>query len=355
IRGMSARAFSLADELPVLEDETSIEIAPSDTRFRLELSVRPDGPMAYYQVDVDASGTRETDGALSESGLLFTGSGYGMVEDQASEAYVEVFLEDVVPLVTIEELSDGALVSWSRVSGAESYRVREVRSGGTSDSLTTALSLFVPFDPGLEARSYRVQSVLVDGRASAFGEERSVGFEAGFGQLELTVVDARTSLPLSGASVQLGDASTTTNEAGFARLDGLPAGVQTLFVTLEGYLSASRNVTITAGTTTPVTVALSPPAVGGYRIVLTWGEVPFDLDAHLRTPLIDGVSYEVYYAFLGSETEAPFAQLDADDTESFGPETVTIAQSLAGTYSYFVYNYSEDPAIAGSGAQVELY
>src|SRR5665811_1036008 len=90
-----------------------------------------------------------------------------------------------------------------------------------------------------------------------------------------------------------------------------------------------------------------------YRIVLTWGAAPSDLDSHLWLP--EATPYHVYYANQGTTTAFPWAELDRDDTSSYGPETITLANVLAGTYSYAVYNYSGGSPLTSSGAVVELY
>jgi hypothetical protein len=89
--------------------------------------------------------------------------------------------------------------------------------------------------------------------------------------------------------------------------------------------------------------------------VLTWGANPRDLDSHLLTPSIGGTTYHVYYSNKGSSTSPPYARLDVDDTDGYGPETLTIYQLYAGTYHYYVYRFAGTGTIAGSGAQVKIY
>ena len=85
---------------------------------------------------------------------------------------------------------------------------------------------------------------------------------------------------------------------------------------------------------------------------LTWGLNPRDLDSYLITPS----GFRVYYSTPGSLTTSPFANLDVDDTTSFGPEVVTISRLMVGTYKYAVNNYSGqgNGFIGASGARVEL-
>jgi len=94
------------------------------------------------------------------------------------------------------------------------------------------------------------------------------------------------------------------------------------------------------------------PLAHGVSIKLTWGERPYDVDSHLFAP--DGS--HVYYGNEGSLTAAPFANLDIDDIDSFGPEFVTLSRLMVGTYRYAVHNYSEtfNPGMTGSPVRVEL-
>lgn len=89
--------------------------------------------------------------------------------------------------------------------------------------------------------------------------------------------------------------------------------------------------------------------------VLRWGETPRDLDSHLTIPTTPDRSH-VYYSQRGSLTASPYAELDTDDTSSFGPEIITVTRALQGTYRYCVNNFSGQAAggIEDSGAEVTL-
>lgn len=71
-------------------------------------------------------------------------------------------------------------------------------------------------------------------------------------------------------------------------------------------------------------------------IRLTWGELPYDVDSHLVTPSGD----HIYFSNEGSLSSAPFANLDVDDTLSYGPEFITVRKLMVGRYHYGVHNYS---------------
>jgi hypothetical protein len=77
------------------------------------------------------------------------------------------------------------------------------------------------------------------------------------------------------------------------------------------------------------------------RIVLTWGLNPSDLDSHLTGPAIGGDRFHVYFVNRTySEGGVTYAELDVDDVSSFGPETISIYEQIAGTYRYSVHDYT---------------
>ena len=93
------------------------------------------------------------------------------------------------------------------------------------------------------------------------------------------------------------------------------------------------------------------------RISLSWGPSPSDLDSHFV-----GDGFHVYY---GDETAFDddgklLVDLDRDDTDSFGPEIITLHERKPGTYYYYVHDFTDgDDAYAGqlgsSGAVVRVY
>ncbi|MCI5208646.1 MAG: hypothetical protein D3910_07595, partial [Candidatus Electrothrix sp. ATG2] len=92
------------------------------------------------------------------------------------------------------------------------------------------------------------------------------------------------------------------------------------------------------------------------RIILTWGENPADLESHLTAPNETGCRYHCYYW----NKTIPNASLDLDDRDSYGPETITITETAAGTYRYYVHDFTNRNNInsrwlALSGAEVKVY
>lgn len=89
------------------------------------------------------------------------------------------------------------------------------------------------------------------------------------------------------------------------------------------------------------------------RITLTWGSTPRDLDAHLITP----TQAHILYNSRGSQSSAPYAQLDVDDQNGGGPENISIyrfVSSSGRSYKYYIYNWSNERNLAGCGARVSV-
>lgn len=100
--------------------------------------------------------------------------------------------------------------------------------------------------------------------------------------------------------------------------------------------------------------ALSPVLndLNSMRIVLNWGQKPDDLDSHL--------SYADQHIFWRKK-QGIQANLDVDDTNSYGPETITIDKRLNNQYYvYSVHNFSfrDQPnsnSLTNSQAKVMVY
>jgi uncharacterized protein YfaP (DUF2135 family) len=93
-------------------------------------------------------------------------------------------------------------------------------------------------------------------------------------------------------------------------------------------------------------------------IRLDWGTQPSDLDSHLSGPTPAGARFHCFFV---TRTPVPYVELDVDDVDAFGPETITIRRTppsaagsfVAGDYHYWVHNYT-GTTFAGSGASVAL-
>lgn len=150
-----------------------------------------------------------------------------------------------------------------------------------------------------------------------------------------------------------GTSSVYTDAAGNFALPIRADSQATITAVAAGRLTNTvRNEPSTVDIAWTECLALSQVGAGGITMKLTWGALPGDLDSHLVTPSGE----EIYYSSQGALTAAPFANLDVDDTDSYGPEVVTVTRLMVGTYKYTVHNYDgySGGPIAQSGARVEL-
>lgn len=159
-------------------------------------------------------------------------------------------------------------------------------------------------------------------------------------------------------------ASYITSEDGSYTSNELSSGYYTLeFVDLRGlesshtYATSYSNVSIEGNSNTICDMIISGGLMldSTMRVVLTWGEVPRDLDSHLKVSVSTG-QYHIYYS--NKTPSGAQANLDVDDVSSYGPETVTVTEFYEnGIYHYFVHNYTGGGSnvLSNSGATVKVY
>lgn len=170
--------------------------------------------------------------------------------------------------------------------------------------------------------------------------------------LSATIKDQK----ISGASIILQkngeqSVSAVTDAQGQANFDAglLGDSASLIIIKKDGYSNLVAKCPC-AG----LTYALSPVMqnLDGLRVVLTWGDTPKDLDSHIAYP----GSHIYWRSRRGAD-----ANLDVDDTNGFGPETVTLERKHQGeTYVYAVHDYTDrnDPstsALSASQAKVFVY
>lgn len=187
------------------------------------------------------------------------------------------------------------------------------------------------------------------------------------GSVSGTVRDVMTLAPIGSATVTLRFGAnistedvvqeTMTGSNGVFEFRDLIAGTFTAYFEADGYADDFLIIPVQGGVSrSGFDMSLNPElSSAGYRIVLSWGASPTDLDAHLFTPPISGVPHHVFYLNRGATDRPPFAFLDVDDITSYGPETITIMQVFPGEYVYGVHQYSLSGSLTLSNAQVALY
>lgn len=152
-------------------------------------------------------------------------------------------------------------------------------------------------------------------------------------------------------------AAVTTDADGRYELT-LPLGSYTVLASKEGCIPASFNIVATLDGTGNQNGSITPVAGDNvYRLVLTWGERPGDLDSHVVGTDSEGRPFHVSIVTGGLPGPGGtyICVLDVDDTNGYGPETVSLDPQEDRTYYYYVQQYSEDGAMSTSGASVQVY
>lgn len=193
------------------------------------------------------------------------------------------------------------------------------------------------------------------------------------------ITDAVSGDPVSGVTLKLRSGwnapdeadvikTLTTDEYGeflydtttvFGVIWGLQSGCYSLTASKEDYATMRFNLIVLPNEVTENQNATISPVLSDdeYRIVLRWGETPRDLDSHYNAVTMSGRREHVYYSDMEGET----ANLDTDDTTSYGPETITVTgfEQLKNGFTYSVHDFTNEgyeycTELSSSGAYVTL-
>ncbi len=94
---------------------------------------------------------------------------------------------------------------------------------------------------------------------------------------------------------------------------------------------------------------------GEIRIVLEWGATPTDLDTYVSGITSTGKSFNVFFGNKTySENGEEIVNLDVDDTNGYGPETLTISDT-GSEFKYWVEDFTSSGTMSESGATVKVY
>jgi hypothetical protein len=170
--------------------------------------------------------------------------------------------------------------------------------------------------------------------------------------------DALSGDPVEGANIMIENVGTfSTDSAGRVMFPKRPDGMLKAIFKKQGYISAVINIDVAAETILRNRFLVSPAMnIDQFRVVLAWDQQPEDLDAHF----IKSNSYHISYRNTRVLNDGT-GQLDRDDMDGFGPETITVAQlNPESEYTFFVHNYSakvnpSSPSLSSSKATVWVY
>ncbi|MCF8230305.1 MAG: S8 family serine peptidase [Bacteroidales bacterium] len=358
-------------------------------------NVNPDGP--YVGVDENNyDGTlyfgNHTDGftEMSEYDYYYVGSHEAYIEYNDGSQRNETILSPVSVQANASKLSSSGEFSFDAKSGKLESQERgflNYRIYRNGSFLGTATQTnYSDVLPQTGTYAYTVTANYDEGESDPAGPV-SVTWSGGGSTVTVSglVKDATTGGPVADALVTIAGLSDYSDSQGNYSISDVPSGALTAdysanpqwgvvpltvqFTDLSGYgkqtLTCSKagyvtyeddHVSVPPDIPLNYDINLSPQlSTGEMRFVLSWQATPPDLDLHLLTPDIEGTNYHIYWDEMGSADQPPYATLDTDEMEGFGPETITIVQMFGGTYKVYVHQYDEDAPLAGSGAMVKIY
>jgi hypothetical protein len=167
--------------------------------------------------------------------------------------------------------------------------------------------------------------------------------------------------------------TATSDSSGNYSLNSMSAGWYTVETSKSGYMAASNFYVYSCGDNVSsqdatITTTLSS---GSMRIILSWNTTK-DLDSHLTGPDNASGKFHVYYGqdkfYYATNTSSCSGCSDSQisdnvtqdvDSQSRGPETITISTARSGTYRYYVHNYTNrgtnNKRLFKSDASVTVY
>lgn len=197
------------------------------------------------------------------------------------------------------------------------------------------------------------------------------------GSLQGRVLDATNAQAIADANVNImsNDSSNPkilyrakTDDNGMFKFDikefkgknyfGIKADNYRVKISKEGYSDLIKNITVLENEDLREKFLMNKiGSESEVRIVLEWGQYPYDLDSHLNTK-VGNYTEHIYFR----NKRGRFSDLDIDDTSSYGPETITIydQNALTNGFTYYVHDYTNryadnSEALSRSNAKVTLY
>ena len=143
----------------------------------------------------------------------------------------------------------------------------------------------------------------------------------------------------------------------------LDPGNYTVVVSADNYITGKCYVVSIPGSKKKNQDCTISPVLneGEIRAVLTWDYHPYDLDSHLLGPTPDGNRFHIFYYNKNYDFDGVnYDNLDVDDRNSYGPETISVYKNVNGEYLYLVHDYTnrhstDSNSLGNSSAQIKLY
>jgi len=265
----------------------------------------------------------------------------GTVEDNASEALSGVsviFAKSGTAYSTVTTVDNGTYSKSSLSSGT--YTLTYTKSGFIGTTLSATLTADNEILEVDTVQLFADTSCASTGTIS--GTIKDAVSNSGVANVSLS---ARSGVDTtSGTIVQ----TTTSDSSGNYYLSSMSTGWYTVEASKSGYTATTFNV-FACGDQSEQNGSISTTlSSGSLRIVLSWNTNK-DLDGHLTGPDNASGKFHVYYgqkrfhydnnsySTSGSSSDNITQDLDS---QSMGPETITVSAVRSGTYRYYVHNYT---------------
>ncbi len=234
-------------------------------------------------------------------------------------------------------------IVYSTTSDESGYYIFEKVEEGYYD-LDFSAQGYQELKSGIHLKDNHSQDVVLIGSASISGNV--IDAQTGLG-VDSVIVAFTTDTSVT--SINNAQLIVKTDYYGYFNLDSFPTGTFRVIIDTPSYIPRIiDDILINTGTNALADFSLlSLPEVGYYRIILTWGFDPSDLDSHITGP--DGSGGRIHVCYWNDSTEDGSISLDLDDSWRYGPETFTIHNLKDGTYNYSVHNYTDQSVNGGSG------
>lgn len=186
----------------------------------------------------------------------------------------------------------------------------------------------------------------------------NIAQNSGFSRISaLWFFNADTGAYLSGLTVDIqGIGSFTSNADGVASFPTPADGYYSFTASKSGFMVLEDRFRVLMGAVLFYKYSLPPAIELNYvKIVLDWGNAPKDLDIHV----VKENQYHISYRDMQKSADGT-VWLDRDDTNGFGPETITITKfDNNAVYRVYIHDYTNrnqpGTKLSSSQAVVRIY
>ena len=275
----------------------------------------------------------------------------GTVEDYDSEALTGVsvtFAKSGTTSSTVATIDNGTYSKSTLSSGT--YTLTYTKNGYIETSQSATLTAD---DETLEVGLVQLFPDTCASTGTISGTIKDAVSESGITDVSLS---ARSGLDATSGTIVK---TATSDSSGNYSLSSMSTGWYTIETSKSGYVADTFNAFACDDQSGQNAFISTTPSSGSMRIVLSW-QSNKDLDGHLRGPDNASGLFHVYWdqprfhydnnSYTDSGSSSDNVTLDVD-SDSKGPETITVSAVRSGTYRYYVHNYDN----AGQQNHMGLY